>query len=162
MKVLGIDPGTRIVGYAVVEEKGSRLIAHVYGAISTGSKDALPLRLKSIYDRLTEIIHSFHPDAVAIEKVFYGKNIQSAIRIGEGRGVAFLAASNAGLPVHEYDATKIKKSVVGSGGAHKVQIQTMVKAILGLPRTPEPFDAADALAIAICHHHLAKSLKLFE
>lgn len=151
MKVLGVDPGTKILGYAILEESRGTLSPCTYGAIRAGAKDALPQRLKCIYTSLMEIITAYRPEVMAIEKVFYGKNIQSAIRIGEARGVALLAAANAGLHVHEYDATKVKKAVAGVGSAHKSQIQYMLKNILGLPDIPTPADAADALAIAICH-----------
>lgn len=158
MKVLGIDPGTRIVGYSVVEKVGSSLVAIAYGAIKTKTKETFPKRLAKIYKELSDIITSYSPDVVAIENVFYGKNIKSAIRIGEGRGVAILAAANADLSVYEYDPTKIKKSVVGAGKAHKTQVQSMVQAILNLREAPETFDASDALAIAICHHNCIPSL----
>ena len=157
MKIIGIDPGTRVVGYGVIESVRGQLIAHAYGAIRTRPQDPLPLRLQKIYRELTTVITSAQPQVAAIEKVFYGKNFQSAIRIGEGRGVAMLAVANATIELYEYDATKIKKAVVGVGSAHKTQVQAMVKAILQLATTPTPADASDALAIAICHHHLASS-----
>lgn len=153
MKVLGVDPGTRIVGYAVVEQSRGALIPHVYGAIHADVEPTLPRRLLTIFQSLSSIVAEHKPTVVAVEKVFYGKNLQSAMRIGESRGVVFVVAANAGLEVFEYDATKIKKSVVGVGGAHKSQVQQMVKAMLGLPQPPTPPDAADALAIAICHCH---------
>lgn len=152
MRILGIDPGTKVVGYAVIEIIQGKIVPQIYGAIRASGKENIPERLKQIYQGITEIIQKYHPEVVAIEKVFCGKNIQSAIRIGEGRGVAFLASANAGLAVHEYDATRIKKSVSGIGSAQKYQVQSMVQAILKLPVQPEPADAADALAIAICHY----------
>ena len=155
MKIIGIDPGTRVVGYGVIESVRGQLLAYAYGAIRTRPQDSLPLRLQKIYRELSVVITNAKPEVAAIEKVFYGKNLQSAIRIGEGRGVAMLAVANAGLECYEYDATKIKKAVVGVGSAHKTQVQAMIKAILQLPETPTPADASDALAIAICHHHLA-------
>lgn len=151
MKVLGIDPGTRILGYAVLEETGSRFIPHAYGAIRARATDPLPQRLTHIYRSLVEVINTHKPEVAAIEKAFGGKNIQSAIRIGEARGVALLAAAGMGLDVYEYEPTRIKKSVVGVGSAHKSQVQYMVQNILGLPALPTPEDAADALAIALCH-----------
>ena len=153
MRVLGIDPGTKTAGYGVVEKKGNRLTALSYGAIKTGRNDSFPDRLKTIYDGLREVIAQYKPDAVAVEEVFYGKSVKAAIKIGEGRGVAVLCAAAADLPVSEYAPTVVKKSVVGVGGAHKTQVQQMVKVILNLPDIPEPDDVADALALAICHCH---------
>ena len=151
MRVMGIDPGTRVAGYAIVDKIGTRLYAVDYGAIVTGRSDTFPARLKKIYDGLSGTIDLHAPDVVAMEEVFYGKNVKSAVRIGEGRGVAILCAASAGLPVEEYAATVVKKAVVGSGRAHKSQVQEMVRVILGLSEAPSPDDAADALAIAICH-----------
>ncbi len=153
MKVLGIDPGTRVVGYGVLEEIKGKIIVYDFGAIVTQTKATLPTRLRQIYQRLTEIITQHQPQAVSIEKIFAGKNYQSAIRIGEGRGVALLAAAMFQIPVYEYDPTKVKKAVAGIGSAHKTQIQSMVQVILNLPQQPNPSDAADALAIALCHLH---------
>lgn len=153
MRILGIDPGTRIVGYGIVENVKGQLVAYDYGAIVVKAKMPLAQRLRQIYSELVQVITKNNPQAAAIEKVFYGKNLQSAIRIGEGRGVAMLAAANANMPVYEYDATTIKKSVTGSGGAHKTQVQAMIQAILNLPTMPNPSDASDALAIAVCHLH---------
>jgi len=151
MKVLGIDPGTRIVGYAVVDQEMGQFHTYTYGAVVTQPHTLLSQRLKAIYETLTKIMVDFQPHAGAIEKICYGKNLQTAIRTGEGRGVALLAAAMFQLPVYEYDATKIKKSVAGVGSAHKTQVQAMVQAILQLPQVPNPLDASDALAIAICH-----------
>jgi len=150
---MGIDPGTRIAGYAVVDKVGNRLYVVEYGAAVTGRNDTFPERLKRIHDDLRAVIERCRPDVVALEEVFYGKNVKSAVRIGEGRGVAILCAANAGVPVEEYAATVVKKAVVGRGGAHKSQVQEMVRVILGLREIPQPEDAADALAIAVCHCH---------
>ena len=151
MKIIGIDPGTRILGYGIVYHRGNLLTPVAYGAINTKSTDPIEQKLHIIYHSLTNVFEKYQPDIVAIEKVFYGKNVQSAIKIGEARGVALLAAANANLPVHEYEPTKIKKAVTGVGNAHKSQIQKMVQTILALSEMPKPADAADALAIAICH-----------
>ena len=153
MKILGIDPGTRIVGYGIVEDQKGTLVAIHYGAIRTKAKNPISLRLRTIYEHLVQVIEQYTPEVAAIEKVFYGKNIQSSIRIGEGRGVALLAVAKANLDIHEYDATKIKKAVCGVGSARKHQVQSMVQTILQLPELPTPSDAADALAIAICHYN---------
>ncbi len=151
MRVLGIDPGTIITGYGVVEDNNGDLSLIEYGTITSGRKDSFPDRLKKIYDGLNEVIKKHKPGHVAVEKVFYGKSVKAAIKIGEGRGVAILCAASAGIPVSEYAPTVVKKSVVGSGSAQKVQVQEMVKVILNLSKCPENFDASDALAIAICH-----------
>ncbi len=154
MRILGIDTGTNIAGYGIVDTfHGGRLKVIDYGVIRASAKDTFPLRLKNIYEGLTNIIKKHKPDHVAVEEIFYGKNVRTALRIGEGRGIALLSAAEANLPVSEYAATVVKKAVVGSGNAHKSQVQTMVKIILNLSELPKPFDAADALAIAICHSH---------
>ncbi len=150
MKVIGIDPGTRLVGYAVIEKKGSRLITTASGVIKAKTQKDLPSRLKVIHEEITELIKEHQPDTLAVEKVFCGKNVQSAMRIGESRGAILLAAAQANLLIAEYDPTKIKKAVVGAGKAHKTQVQYMVKMLLGLEKEIT-FDEADALAIAICH-----------
>jgi crossover junction endodeoxyribonuclease RuvC len=151
MRVLGIDPGTITAGWGVIEKTGSRLRLVAYGTVSPGRRGSYPDRLKNIYDGLTQVIRKYAPDFVALEEAFYGKNIKAAIRIGEGRAIALLCAARAGLPVAEYAARVVKKSAVGVGTAHKTQVQQMVKAVLGLKTAPEPEDAADALAIALCH-----------
>ncbi len=156
MRVLGIDPGTIITGYGVVEDNNGDLSLIDYGTITSGRKDSFPDRLKKIYDGLNEVIKKHKPGQVAVEKVFYGKSVKAAIKIGEGRGIAILCAASAGIPVSEYAPTVVKKSVVGSGSAQKVQVQEMVRVILNLSKCPEHFDASDALAIAICHCHRRK------
>lgn len=153
MRVLGIDTGTRIAGYCIIEMVGQKLYPIVYGAIKPPAKYCFPARLRQIYEELSMIVQKYQPTHVAVEEVFYGKNIKSAIRIGEGRGVAILCAAIANIPVTEYAATIVKKSVTGSGSATKMQVQEMVRIILGLPECPKQADAADALAIAICHCH---------
>ncbi|HJW86843.1 MAG TPA: crossover junction endodeoxyribonuclease RuvC [Candidatus Brocadiaceae bacterium] len=153
MKILGIDPGTQVAGYGVIEKVGSAVRAVEYGSIKVNKNDVYSQRLKTIHDKIMEIIHKHKPDQMAIEEVFYGKNIKATIKIGEGRGIVLLCAALANIPITEYAATVIKKAVVGNGNAHKDQVQLMVKLILGLSDTPEPQDASDALAIAICHSH---------
>jgi crossover junction endodeoxyribonuclease RuvC len=151
MIILGIDPGSVITGYGVIERQGRQARLIECGCIRMKSGSPLPDRLKVIYDSLTEVITLLRPDQAAIESTFFGKNAQSALILGHARGVAMLAATNAGLPVSEYAPREIKQSVVGTGGASKEQIQYMVQAILKLPRAPKPADAADAVAIALCH-----------
>lgn len=153
MKILGIDPGTQVVGYGVIEKTGSSIKVIEYGSIKANKNHDFPQRLKAIHCKIMDIINKHQPDQMAVEEVFYGKNIKAAIKIGEGRGVVFLCAASANIPITEYAATVIKKAVVGNGSAHKSQVQKMVKIILGLPEIPEPEDASDALAIAICHSH---------
>ncbi|HON45519.1 MAG: crossover junction endodeoxyribonuclease RuvC [Planctomycetes bacterium] len=156
MKIMGIDPGTLVVGYGVIIEKNGKASIETYGAIKPPAQQELSQRLLYIYQKLIEILQIYKPDVVAIEKIFCGKNMQTAIRTGEGRGVALLAAASAQIPIYEYDATTVKKSIVGSGQADKKQVQYMVKTILNLEKLPTPLDASDALAIALCHHHQPK------
>ena len=154
MRILGIDVGTQIAGYSVIDIVGGKLRPLTYGAIkATSRKLSFPDRLRKIYEGLTNVIQEYKPTEVAVEELFYGKNVKSAIKIGEGRGVAILCAANANIPVTEYAATVVKKSVTGMGNATKMQVQEMVKNILGLSEIPKPADAADAIAIAICHCH---------
>lgn len=153
MRVMGVDPGTVRVGYGMVEERDSKFRTGKYGTFVIPSKEPLPRRLKAIYEDLIALLQEETPDAVVVEEIFYGKSVQSAIRIGEGRAVAILAAAQKGIPVFEYPPAIVKKAVTGRGSAHKVQVQEMVKIILQLPQRPDPSDAADALALAICHHH---------
>ncbi len=156
MRVMGIDPGTIVTGYGVVEEVGNCLRLVDYGTVAGGRKEYFPDRLKKIYDGLSKVIKKHKPDHIAVEKVFFGKSVKAAIKIGEGRGVAILCAALAEIPLSEYSPTVIKKSVVGVGSAQKIQVQEMVRVILNLTKPPEPFDSADALAIAICHLHRRK------
>ncbi len=146
--ILGIDPGSRLTGYGVIDSQGRH---HRYlgsGCIRMADGE-LPPRLKTIYDGVSELIRQFQPDAFAIERVFMAKNADSALKLGQARGAAIVAAVNAGLSVAEYSPTQIKQAVVGTGGAKKEQVQHMVTNILKLTATPQA-DAADALAIALC------------
>src|SRR3989337_2247628 len=153
MKILGIDPGTQVAGYGLIEKTGSKIRAIEDGSIKKKKNTEFHPRLKTNYLKIMDIISNHQPDQIAIEEVFYGKNIKAAIKIGEGRGIVFLCAATANIPITEYAATVIKKAIVGNGGAHNSQVQGMVKIILGLAENPEPEDASDALAIAICHSH---------
>jgi len=156
MRVLGIDPGTLTSGYGIVVEEDHKLFHVVSGGISPSAKQALPLRLKKIYEELERIIDKHRPQVVVVEDLFVSKNIKSALKLGHARGVAILAAMNAGLPVFEYTPLEVKQSVVGNGKAEKKQVQLMVKTLLDLPKAPHPADAADALAAAICHIHASR------
>ena len=151
MRVIGIDPGTLVCGYGVIDSIGSKMKVVDYGAIRVKKEMTFPERLVFIHQGITEVIRKRKPDVAAVEQLFVGKNVRSAMRTGEGRGVAVLTAALEDLPVHEYTPAEVKKAVVGAGRAHKSQVQEMVRIILGLEKIPKPQDAADALAIAICH-----------
>lgn len=153
MRILGIDVGTRIAGYSVLDFADGKLIPVTYGSVKPPARFDFPARLAHIYDRLAEIMQEYRPDEVAVEELFYGRNVKSAIKTGEGRGIAILCAAKACVPVAEYAPTVVKKSVTGMGNASKQQVQEMVKNILHLPSIPRPYDTADAIAIAICHCH---------
>jgi len=164
MRVFGIDCGTEVTGYGVVETDDSarqpRLACKAKGAIRLAKKDTPPQRLKQVFDQLTAELVRWQPDVVAIEEVFYSVNAKSALKLGQVRGVALLAAACQGLPIAEYAPLRIKQSVVGYGMAQKEQVQFMVARLLELPEVPEPADVADALAIAITHIHTAQTLAL--
>jgi crossover junction endodeoxyribonuclease RuvC len=153
MVILGIDPGYAITGYGVLDYHANRFTCLEYGVIST--KPALPFekRLLKIADDLTELIEKWHPSAMAVEELFFSRNTTTAIGAAQGRGVAVLSGARAGLPVYEYTPVQVKLAVSGYGRADKHQVQQMVRVLLGLPRVPKPDDAADALAVAICHAH---------
>jgi crossover junction endodeoxyribonuclease RuvC len=159
MRVLGIDCGTEYTGYGVVELcPDGKLLCCVCGAIKLSPRQPMALRLAAIYDRLSALIAEHQPDNVALEDVFYALNVKSALKLGQVRGVAMLAAALAGLEVAEYAPLTIKSAVVGYGKAEKQQVQHMVTRLLNLAEVPQPADAADALAIAICHLHTAATL----
>ncbi|KLY26007.1 crossover junction endodeoxyribonuclease RuvC [Klebsiella oxytoca] len=153
--ILGIDPGSRVTGYGVIRQVGRQLSYLGSGCIRT-KVDDLPSRLKLIYAGVTEIITQFQPDYFAIEQVFMAKNADSALKLGQARGVAIVAATNQDLPVFEYAARQVKQTVVGIGSAEKSQVQHMVRTLLKLPANPQA-DAADALAIAITHCHVSQN-----
>jgi crossover junction endodeoxyribonuclease RuvC len=149
--VLGIDPGAGNTGYGVVLSNGGRMAALDGGVIETGSGDPLERRLARIYARLCDLIAEHEPAAMAVEDLFFGQNVRTAFSVGQARGVAFLAAGLAGIPVYSYTPQAVKKAVCGSGRAEKDQVQRLVGALLSLPEPPQPDHAADALAVAICH-----------
>jgi len=160
MRVLGIDCGTEYTGYGVVElGHDGALSCLACGAVKVSPREPMPARLSTIFGRLGAIIVEHRPDRVAIEDVFYALNVKSALKLGQVRGVAMLAASSAGLEVAEYSPLSIKSAVVGYGRAEKQQVQHMVTRLLNLAEVPEPPDAADALAIAICHLHTSATLE---
>jgi len=151
MLILGIDPGSRITGFGIINSVGGRNEYVASGCIRIKGEE-LPERLKQVYAGVDEVIERYCPQEMAIEQVFMAKNADSALKLGQARGVAIVAGANHDLPVHEYAARKVKQAVVGNGGADKSQVQHMVMNILKLPGLPQA-DAADALAIALCHAH---------
>ncbi len=156
MRYLGIDPGTATTGYGIIDVKDGEMELVVYGTIETSSKMAMPDRLVQIYNEITLLLREFAPDQAGIEKLFFGKNVTTAITVGQARGVLLLALAQAGIPIGEYSPPKIKNAVAGYGGADKKQMQMMVRHLLDLHETPRPDDAADGLAVAITHYHYNK------
>lgn len=151
MIVLGVDPGTLITGYGVIETRNGKLKILDCGAIKNNTRTSMPLRLKLIFETLNEITEKYNPDEFAIETAFYGKNAQSALKLGHARGVAMLTAVMREIPTHEYSPREVKKAIVGNGAAAKEQVQFMVKSLLKLKELPKHYDVTDALAVAICH-----------
>lgn len=156
MIVLGIDPGYAIIGYGVVDTNGMKPVS--YGVIRTQAGIPIEERLSEIYDNMTELLRTFRPDHVAIEKLYFNTNEKTAINVSQARGVIVLACTKCGVRVHEYTPLQVKMSVVGYGRAEKQQIMDMTKRLLGLSKIPRPDDAADALAIALCHANTTGSL----
>ena len=150
MIILGIDPGSRITGYGLLRKEGNRLVHIDNGAIFTDTASDFPGRLQKVFEGIAGVIDRYRPEAVAIEEVFFANNVQSALKLGQARGAAIVAAVTAGLPVAEYTALQVKQAVVGHGRAAKEQVQQMVKVLLALPEVAQA-DASDALAVAICH-----------
>lgn len=163
MLAIGIDPGTAITGYGVVEEaEDGSLTAVDYGSIETTADDSMPERLMQLYKQLKELISLHQPESGAVEKLFFARNVRTALTVGQARGVALLALAEAGVVLAEYTPNEVKQAVAGFGGADKSQVQKMVQALLGLEEIPQPDDAADALAVAICHLHSARIRSLGE
>lgn len=155
MIIFGIDPGSERTGYGCVETDGRRHRLLVCGALTAPAGASFPDRLQFIHCGLVRLLSEQRPDCVAIENIFHAKNVRSALRLGHARGVALVAAAAAGVPIAEYTPAEIKRAVVGFGRAEKPQVGQMVKVLLGLDAAPSPHDAADALAVAICHIHSA-------
>lgn len=151
MIILGIDPGLAIVGYGIIQFVGNRYKVLDYGAITTDANIDFPDRLKIIYDELNLLIDKYKPEDLAVEELFFNKNVKTALKVGQARGVEILCAKNKGLNIYEYTPLQIKQAIVGYGRAEKRQIQEMVKVLLNLDEIPKPDDVADALAVAICH-----------
>lgn len=150
MLVLGIDPGTATTGYGLVRETANGdLEAVAYGVITTPAKTPMQDRLRQLYDEITALITRYRPDAAAVETLFFGKNVTTAITVAQGRGVILLALAQAGLPMHEYKPAEIKQAIAGYGNAEKTQVQEMIRQLLNLDDIPRPDDAADGLGVAI-------------
>ena len=150
-RIIGIDPGTRITGYGIIEYSDNSYRAVDYGCIRPPVKMLLSERYRIIFQGVQELIEKYEPTEMVVESIFYSKNPLSLIKLGQVRGVILLAASEAGIPIYEYSPRRVKQAVVGNGGAAKVQIQGMVKHLLALDELPKPMDISDALATAICH-----------
>lgn len=153
MRILGIDPGYAIVGTGIVDYVGNKFKTIDYRAVTTEANTPFEIRLKKIYDDISEIIDLYKPDFVSIEELFFNNNAKTAIAVGQARGVIILAAVNKGVPIFEYTPLQVKQAIVGYGRAEKKQVQQMTKALLFLNEIPKPDDVADALALAICHAH---------
>ena len=153
MKIIGIDPGLVQTGFGIINVSNNQTTLIDYGIIKPKVKDSLAKRLLAIFNDVCEIISNYNPQIFAIEEVFYGKNVKSAMRLGQARGASMVAAASKNIPIYEYSARKVKQSITGNGNAHKAQVQFMVKTKLQMDHNPEPIDAADALAIALCHDH---------
>jgi crossover junction endodeoxyribonuclease RuvC len=153
LRILGIDPGIAIVGFGFIDKKGSKLVPVQYGSIQTEANTEPALRLKQIYDAVVQLLDKYSPDAVAIEKLFFNRNVTTALTVGQARGVMILAAVQRGLEIVEYTPLQVKQAIVGYGKAEKHQVQEMVKMFLHLWEIPKPDDVADALAVAVCHAH---------
>lgn len=156
MIILGIDPGFAITGYGMIKYEGNKFSVIEYGAVTTEANVPLPERLLTLYRGLERIISIHKPDAIAVEELFFNKNIKTALNVGHGRGIALLAGAMQNIEVFEYTPLQVKQAVAGYGRAEKQQIQQMVKILLNLPTIPKPDDVADALAVAICHAHSYK------
>ena len=162
MRVLGIDPGTAITGYGLVEEVRGDLKLVAFGVIRTPADQPLPRRLQLIYHAVSDLAEEWEPEAAAVEELFFSRNVRTAMSVGQARGVALLALADAGLDIAEYTPLAIKQAVTGYGNADKIQVQEMVRLLLELAEVPRPDDAADALAVAICHLHSARLAALSE
>jgi crossover junction endodeoxyribonuclease RuvC len=153
LKILGIDPGTEATGYGAIESDGNRHVLVEYGVVTSPRSLSFPEKLLHIHTELVKVIEKCRPDRVAVENLFYAANVKSALKLGHVRGIALLAGISQGLPVDEYSPLEIKQAIVGYGRADKHQVQNMVALLLGLDSPPEPHDAADALAVALCLAH---------
>jgi crossover junction endodeoxyribonuclease RuvC len=152
MRILGLDPGTATTGYGIIDVENGHMRLATYGVIRTAAGVPTPERLQAIYEGVNELLSAYEPDTAGVEEVFFGRNITTAISVGQARGVLLLALANAGISIGEYSPPRIKEAVTGYGKADKTQVQLMVRNLLDLEETPRPDDAADGLAIAIAHY----------
>ncbi len=157
--ILGIDPGTTVMGYGVIRISGSKVDVLQYGVIRLAKLDSHALRLKKIFERILTLLDEFHPDEVALEAPFFGKNVQSMLKLGRAQGVAMAAALYRDAPITEYAPRKVKQAVTGNGNASKEQVAAMLMSVLKIPSRPQFLDATDALAVAFCHHFQGNGLK---
>jgi len=160
MLILGIDPGTAIMGYGLIEKKGQTLLPIEYACWRTSKDLPMAQRLKILYDSLEQLLFKYSPDAVAVEELFFNRNTTTAIAVGQARGIILLGAAQKNIDVYEYTPLQVKQAVVGYGKADKKQVQFMVRALLSLKEIPKPDDTADALAIAICHANCFRRVNL--
>lgn len=160
MRTLGLDPGTATTGFGLIDAQGERLSLVECGVLTTPAGDPLPRRLQTIYAGVRQLIERRHPAEVAVEELFFSRNVRTALAVGHARGVILLAAADAGLPIFEYTPLQVKQAVTGYGQADKRQVQRMVQVLLHLEAIPQPDDAADAVAIALCHQHSTLLQKL--
>ena len=158
MRILGIDPGYATIGYGVIDTSGNKSKAVDYGVITTPKNENIAVRLAMIYDSMTEIINKFKPDEIAVEELFFVQNVTTGINVAHARGIILLASIHACGRIYEYTPLQIKQALTGNGRAEKAQGQFMVKAILGLEKIPKPDDAADALAVAMCHANFNRTI----
>ena len=161
MITLGVDPGTAILGWGLVRGESDPAIVEV-GVIQTSSKEPMPERLLQLHDGLMSVIEEHHPDVMAVEQLFFARNVTNALAVGQARGVVLLAAARYGIPVFEYKPSEVKLAVAGHGNADKQQMQIMVQLVLGLDTIPRPDDAADALAVAVCHVYSSRLGRIAE
>lgn len=159
MRTLGIDPGTATLGWGLVDEQGGRLSQVDHGALKTPAGMPPAQRLQVLYEGIVDLLRQYQPDEAAIEELFFGKNVNTALSVGQARGVVLLALAQVDLPIYEYKPLAVKQAVAGYGGADKRQMQEMVRMTLNLASIPRPDDAADALAVAICHAYTAPMLR---
>lgn len=161
MRILGLDPGTATTGYGIIDVVEGEMKAVTYGVITTKPKLSMHFRLQKIYEELNALIEEYEPDSAGVEELFFGRNVTTAITVGQARGVLLLALANANIPMAEYSPPKIKDAVTGYGKADKNQVQLMVRNMLNLEETPRPDDAADGLAVAITHYHYSRFESLY-
>ncbi|MGI6050534.1 MAG: crossover junction endodeoxyribonuclease RuvC [Acetivibrionales bacterium] len=159
MRIIGIDPGFAITGFGILDYTGNKFSMVDVGVLRTAADIELSKRLLILFDAIEELLEKYRPEVMAVEELFFNTNVKTAIKVGHGRGVALLTAAKAGIDVYEYTPLQVKQAVVGYGRAKKEQVQQMVKVLLNLEKIPKPDDAADALAVAICHAHSSGTYK---